>query len=75
MEGPEVRRTLEPDVVTFDTDFGVKFGLIICFDLNLQNPVADLLNQKVVNFVFPTMWWSELPFYTGEYTELPLRGY
>lgn len=66
LEGPEVRRTLDPDVVYFDTDFDVRFGLIICFDLNLQYPTADLLSRKVDNFVYPTMWWSELPFHSGK---------
>lgn len=60
---PEVRQTLEPDVSFFDTDFGVKFGLIVCFDLNFRNPIADLIEKKVENFAFPTSWISELPFY------------
>lgn len=61
-----MRRTLTPDISTFDTDFGVKFGLMICFDVNLQSPAAELLRQNVKNIILPTMWWSELPFYTGE---------
>lgn len=61
----EVRQTLKPDIAIFETDFGVKFGLIICFDLNFENPVAKLIEKDVENFAFPTMWFSELPFYTG----------
>lgn len=63
---PQVRRTLEPDVSIFETDFGVEFGVMICFDLNLQKPAANLIKKKIENFVFPTMWFSELPFYTGK---------
>lgn len=59
------RQTKTPDISIFETDFGVKFGLIICFDLNLYRPSADLIRENVRNFAFPTMWYSELPFYVG----------
>lgn len=65
LEDHEVRKTLKPDVSIFETDFGVKFGLLICFDLLFQSPTQQLLDAGVKNFAYPTMWYSELPFLTG----------
>lgn len=66
LEAPAVRQTLTPDVSVFETDFGVRFGLIICFDLNFHHPVSELLARNIENFAYPTMWFSEFPFYTGK---------
>lgn len=70
MEDHLVRRTLKPDIAWFDTDFGVRFGLLICFDLLFQSPAQQLLDFGVRNFVYPTMWYSELPFMTGRFDRL-----
>lgn len=51
--------------ISFDTDFGVTFGHIICFDILHEEPAASLLKNNVTNFVFPSMWISELPFLTA----------
>lgn len=60
-----VRRPLVPDVVTFQTDFNVTFGVFICFDLFFQEPPMTLVDAGIKHFVYPTMWFSELPFLTG----------
>lgn len=60
-----VRRPLAPDVVTFETDFNVTFGIFICFDILFKDPAIMLVDRGVKHFVFPTMWFSELPFLTG----------
>lgn len=50
------------DMSTFTTDFGVKFAHFICFDLMFQAPALNLVAQGIKDIVFPTMWFSELPF-------------
>lgn len=51
-------RPPNPDIITFTTNFGV----FICFDLMFEEPAITLLNEGIKNFVYPTMWVSELPF-------------
>lgn len=60
-----MRRTMTPDISIFETDFGVKFGLILTFDLIFKSPTQELIDQGVRNIVYPTMWYSALPFYSG----------
>ncbi|GLV36317.1 uncharacterized protein CBL_08811 [Carabus blaptoides fortunei] len=60
---PAFNRTDTPELVTFDTDFGVTFGTFICFDILFAEPAMQLIREKkVTNFVYPTAWFSELPF-------------
>lgn len=47
---------------SFLTDFGVTFGHFICFDLMFQEPALNLVAEGIKDIVFPTMWFSELPF-------------
>ncbi|XP_059484675.1 vanin-like protein 2 [Neocloeon triangulifer] len=55
-----------PDITTFDTDFGMTFGVITCFDLMFRTPAVDLVRRQLVDgIVFPTAWFSELPFLTA----------
>lgn len=59
------RGITEPDTVdmsTFITDFGVTFGHFICFDLMFKEPALNLVAQGIKDIIFPTMWFSELPF-------------
>ncbi|XP_047349735.1 vanin-like protein 1 [Vespa velutina] len=59
-----------PDVVTFDTDFGVKFGTFICFDILFANPSLILTRNRVVtDIIFTTAWFSETPFLTSIQTQ------
>ncbi|XP_034247575.1 vanin-like protein 2 [Thrips palmi] len=51
------------EYVTFDTDFGVRFGMFICFDILFDKPSAQLARlQNVTDFVFSAAWFSEVPF-------------
>lgn len=55
--------TREPDIVTFQTDFNVTFGLIVCYDLVVDKPVNMLIKRGIRNFAFSTMWhstWSHI---------------
>lgn len=55
---PKVART-----VTFETDFGVTFGLITCFDIVFNEPAVKLVRElNVTDIVFPSDWYNELPF-------------
>ncbi|XP_035448666.2 vanin-like protein 2 isoform X3 [Spodoptera frugiperda] len=57
---------LRPDLGVFETDFGVSFGHFICFDLMFQVPAVQVVQKsKVKNVIFPTMWFSELPYLTA----------
>lgn len=60
-----INTTLIPDVSIFETDFNVKFGHFICFDLMFSTPALDVISQDVKDIIFPTMWFSELPFLTA----------
>ncbi|KAH8415330.1 hypothetical protein KR222_004579, partial [Zaprionus bogoriensis] len=57
--------TYAPEHVTFETDFNVTFGHFICFDIMFYTPVQDLVVQGVRDFIYPTMWFSQLPFLTA----------
>lgn len=60
-----ITQPASPDIRTFTTDFNVTFGHFICFDLMFQTPALALIEQGVKNIIFPTMWFSELPFLTA----------
>lgn len=58
----------QPELVTFDTDFGVRFGMFICFDVLFHEPAISVLERKQVkNIVYSSCWFSELPHLTGYY--------
>lgn len=58
---------LQPDLGVFNTDFGVTFGHFICFDLMFQVPAVQVVEKlNVTDVIFPTMWFSEMPYLTGE---------
>ena len=58
-------RPAEPDVSFFDTDFGVRIGLLVCFDLNHEIPAKDLIENGVQVIAFPTDWVDGMPFLAG----------
>lgn len=60
-----INTTLSADVSIFETDFNVKFGHFICFDLMFKTPALDIIEQNITDIIFPTMWFSELPFLTA----------
>ncbi|XP_045771210.1 vanin-like protein 2 isoform X2 [Maniola jurtina] len=54
------------DLGIFETDFGVKFGHFICFDLMFQVPAIQIVQKyNITDIVFSTMWFSELPYLTA----------
>ncbi|KAH8396330.1 hypothetical protein KR222_008493 [Zaprionus bogoriensis] len=56
----------EPQLATFATDFGVTFGHFICFDMLFYEPAMRLLLERnVTDVIYPTFWFSELPFLTA----------
>ncbi|KAG5673214.1 hypothetical protein PVAND_003278 [Polypedilum vanderplanki] len=62
----QVDRPLKPTMEYFDTDFGVRFGHFICFDIAYQYPALELVrNYNLTDIVYPTMWFSELPYLTA----------
>lgn len=64
--GESVDKPFKPAAVWFDTDFGVRFGHFICFDLMFRSPALDLVRYEgITDIIFPTMWFSELPFLTA----------
>lgn len=43
-------------VVSFESHFGVKFGMFICNDINFGGPARKLLKEGITDFIFPTLW-------------------
>ena len=52
-----------PEVVRFETDFGAIIGLLICFDINFEQPLQNLTSVDMI--AYPVAWVDELPFLTG----------
>lgn len=53
----------QPQVISFDTDFGVTFGHFVCFDMMFHEPAIRLLRERnITDIIYPTYWFSELPF-------------
>lgn len=61
-----INTTLTAELSTFETDFGVTFANIICFDVLFFEPAMQLVQMGIKNFLFSAMWTSELPFLTCE---------
>ncbi|GBP97468.1 Vanin-like protein 1 [Eumeta japonica] len=64
----ELSRTpaLTPDLGYFATDFGVRFGHFICFDLMFQVPAVQVVQKfNVTDVIFTTMWFSQMPYLTA----------
>lgn len=50
----------------FDTSFGVRFGMFICFDIIFNTPSLPLLyNLGVTHFVYSTWWVNTPPLMTA----------
>lgn len=64
----------QPELATFTTDFGVTFGHFICFDMLFYEPAQVLIRQlNITDIVYPTYWFSELPFLTGKCFYLKIK--
>lgn len=66
---PNFDQPLVPDVVWFDTDFGVRFGALICFDIMFQKPTTSLLQMGISAFIYSTWWVNEAPLINGVQTQ------
>ncbi|XP_055371816.1 vanin-like protein 1 [Condylostylus longicornis] len=54
------------EVSIFETDFDVRFGHFICFDIMFKEPGLSLVNEnQITNILYPSYWFSELPFLTA----------
>ncbi|KAG8310396.1 hypothetical protein J6590_064980 [Homalodisca vitripennis] len=64
--GEPVNKPALPDHHYFETDFGVRFGMFTCFDIEFLEPAIVMARQfGIRHFVFPLCWISELPFLTA----------
>ncbi|XP_075222722.1 vanin-like protein 3 isoform X2 [Lycorma delicatula] len=63
---PETNITSAAELSTFHTDFGVQFGMFICFDILFKKPALEIIEKtNVKNIVYSTAWFSEIPFFTA----------
>ncbi|XP_070841304.1 biotinidase-like [Chaetodon trifascialis] len=53
--------TPQPEIITFDTPFAGRFGLMICFDILFHEPTITLVEKGVRQLIFPTAWMNTLP--------------
>ncbi|XP_034560313.1 biotinidase-like [Notolabrus celidotus] len=51
----------QPEIITFDTPFAGRFGLLICFDILFHEPTITLVEKGVRQLIFPTGWMNLLP--------------
>ncbi|XP_025418126.1 vanin-like protein 2 isoform X3 [Sipha flava] len=59
--------TQPSELCTFDTDFGVRFGMFICFDIMFEDPAARLIRETgVKDVIYSTAWFSEIPLLTAD---------
>lgn len=67
---PGINVTSVAENATFITDFNVKFGHIICFDIYFKTPALNLIrNYNVTDFIHPSRWFSEIPYLTTIQTQ------
>ncbi|EDV92303.1 vanin-like protein 1 [Drosophila grimshawi] len=58
--------TFVPESISFETDFNVTFGHFVCFDILFYVPAHQMaVEQGITDFIFPSMWFSQLPFLTA----------
>lgn len=61
----QINTTKVPEIAIFNTDFGVRFGQFICFDILFYTPAQEMVAKyNIRDFIFPSMWFSQLPFLT-----------
>ncbi|KAJ8950745.1 hypothetical protein NQ318_011238 [Aromia moschata] len=54
------------ELTTITTRNNVSFGIFTCFDILFDEPALKLIrNLGLKNILFPSMWFSELPFLTA----------
>uniref|UniRef100_A0A182MYR4 CN hydrolase domain-containing protein n=1 Tax=Anopheles dirus TaxID=7168 RepID=A0A182MYR4_9DIPT len=62
---PGTSVTSLPELVSFETDFGIRFGVFTCFDILFALPTLEHVKHGLRDFVFPAFWTSEPPFLTS----------
>lgn len=61
-----INTTEQQEIITFTTDFDVKFGIMICFDIIFQKPATQLVRKyNVTHVIHPMQILSTLPFIPG----------
>ncbi|XP_017477046.1 PREDICTED: vanin-like protein 2 [Rhagoletis zephyria] len=63
--GEPKNTTATVELSIFETDFGVRFGQFTCFDILFYEPTQTLVDLGIRDLVYPTMWFSQLPFLTA----------
>ncbi|XP_045913918.1 biotinidase-like [Micropterus dolomieu] len=51
----------QPEIITFETPFAGRFGIMICFDILFHDPTITLVEKGVRQLVYPTAWFNHLP--------------
>ncbi|XP_034747233.1 biotinidase-like isoform X2 [Etheostoma cragini] len=51
----------QPEIITFDTPFAGRFGIMICFDILFHKPTIALVEKGIRQLVYPTAWINYLP--------------
>ncbi|XP_041665555.1 biotinidase-like [Cheilinus undulatus] len=51
----------QPEIITFDTPFAGRFGLMTCFDILFHKPTIALVEKGVRQLIFPTAWSNTPP--------------
>ncbi|KAJ5077478.1 pantetheinase [Anaeramoeba ignava] len=55
-----------PEIVYFDSSFGVRFGMFICFDILWNQPTYSLVYELgISNILFPTYWGNLAPAFSA----------
>eukprot|EP00854_Cymbomonas_tetramitiformis_P006905 gene6905-8240_t len=63
---PALNEPRQPDVVSFETSFGVIFGLFICFDIEFMSPSMQLIARGIRDFAYSTSWVNQPPILTAQ---------
>lgn len=72
---PYFNRPKQPDETVFETSFGVRFGMMACFDIIFDSATKLVTKYNVTNIVYPTYWFDGYPFYVSlEIQERFARG-
>eukprot|EP00656_Telonema_subtile_P054391 TRINITY_DN8125_c0_g1_i1.p1 TRINITY_DN8125_c0_g1~~TRINITY_DN8125_c0_g1_i1.p1 ORF type:complete len:498 (+),score=119.33 TRINITY_DN8125_c0_g1_i1:77-1570(+) len=67
---PGFDQPADADPVFFDSSFGVRFGFIICYDIDFVAPAEQLMSRHgVSSFLFSTSWGNIPPLNTALLTQ------
>lgn len=60
---PQYSQPAAPDPVVFESSFGVRFGMLVCFDLSYAGPGATYPDSLGVRDILYSTWWINTPPY------------